>query len=171
MTHRQYLYFLHLLLLGLFLGGCAHYEAPRDRVSQPIQLAPIVNNSTLPQISAPLAKQLRRAIATDRHWHLSSHPQAPMLQILIAEVDYRSMARNPDDTGQPLSVAQTVRVRFEWLNEHVPIGWDAQIHTDIAVDSLLYTAEGLVGARSQDTQRVAHETARSIMARLNQIAD
>jgi hypothetical protein len=154
----------------LGLAGCAGYE-PLAATAEPVRIAvpPILNDSEMPQIIAPLARNVREKIAHSRNWELGDSESAEAaLQITVLELERRAMARDPEDTGRPLSYQDVVRISIEWQAD-VPPPWGPDPVVQLETDVLLYAQPSLVDAESVAMAEVADRLAEKIIQQLDWI--
>lgn len=165
---RRTLTRLTLLCLAALLAGCSSY-APVRQAGQPrtIALEPILNKSELPQIIAPLSRNLREALNHSAGWRLVDRDEADVvLQITVLELDRGSISRDPNDTGRPLSYYEELSVSIEWLGE-LPAPWGADPVSIVSSNTVLYAQPSLVSAESAATGELAEDLAARILSRIN----
>ena len=155
-----------MLVTGLLLSGCAGYE-PLQSAEAPVRVAvaPIVNHSSLPQVIAPVARNLRERLAHSSRFELVSTEGADgVLLLTINELDRSAMARDPRDTGRPLSYLDTLLVTVEWKGStEAPWGAEPLL---IEVDQLLYAQPSLIDAESAAVAGMAARLADRIVQRM-----
>lgn len=165
----------HLLHPGILLAcvaaglaGCAGYapvEAPAAPVS--IAVAPVINESELAQIIAPLTRNLREGIAHSPNWRLTAEDQAEaVLRLTILDLRQDALARDPADTGRPLSFNTTLRVRVEWDSTQ-PAPWGGDPVIEVETDQILYAQPSLVNAQTTATAQMADRLAEAILQKLD----
>lgn len=161
--------FGNLLLVAILgLTGCSSYE-PLTTDGGPTELAvlPIINDSTLPQIIAPLARNVREKIAHSPHWILSDAESAEAsVQITVLAIDRRAMARDPEDTGRPLSYHDVVRISLEWQGGG-PAPWGTDPVVYLETDLVLYAQPGLVDAEAVAMAEIADRLAEKVIQQLD----
>ena len=157
-----------LLFLVIGLAGCTQY-APLERSNTPtaIALPPILNEAGLPQLIAPLARNVREKLAHSPNWELVSPEQAEaQLQLTIVDVQRRAMANDPIDAGRPISFYEVIRVTAEWIGNG-PAPWGAPNKITVESDQLLYTQPSLVDAQHSATAELAENLADKILQQLD----
>jgi len=156
------------ILLGLlFIAGCRHYEPVEAGDPIRIAVAPIINDSEIAQIVAPLSRNVREALAHSRAFDLVSEKQADVvLKLRVVSLNRRALARDPEDTGRPLSYRETVRVAIEWDSE-LPAPWGEDAVTRVESELLLYAQPALVTAEASAVAELCDDLSRKIAGRLN----
>ena len=166
---RNFLRPLYLLtLISAGITGCSNYTpliAPEDPIA--LAVAPIINDSELPQIIAPLSRNVREGIAHSPNWELVSGQDAEaVLHITVLGVEKVALARDPEDTGRPLSFQEVVRVSVEWVGE-VPPPWGDETVITIESDRILYTQPSLVNSTTMAMAPLADRLAGKILQKLD----
>lgn len=157
-----------LLLSFLLLAGCAGYAPDPVREPLTLHLPPVINESTAPQLIAPLARNLRERLLHDRNWKLGSSSQADaVLTVRIHDLERDPVSRDPADTGRPLSYLERLHIRLEW-DSSIPAPWGSDETTQIEVESLLYAQPGLIQSESIAYAEMADRAAAEILMQLNQ---
>ena len=161
---------LCLLLSAICLGlaGCSQYSAlPVNDEPVRIAVLPVANESDIPQIIAPLARNVREKIAHSANYKLVSADLAEaQLQVTVLSVDQRTMARDPRDTGRPLSFHEEITVSIEWISES-PAPWGADPVVTVSTDQILYAQPSLIDSRTSATGAMADRLADKIIQRLD----
>ena len=92
-----------LLLAGIFLAGCSHYQLgtgaePKFRT---LYVEPVANKTMLPQSRAPLSTQVREAFARDARVALANSADDAQATLAVTITEYRREVRavRQDDTG------------------------------------------------------------------------
>ena len=166
--HPYIRFSLMLAVLVMGLNGCTNYS-PLVPKQEPIQITvlPVVNESDIPQIIAPLSRNLREKLAHSPNWELVGQDQAEAkLHVTVLELEKRTMARDPRDTGRPLSFHEEVRVAVEWISE-LPAPWGANKVIEVSSDQILYAQPSLTDARTSATPGLADRLAEKILHRLD----
>lgn len=92
-----------VVLLGLLLGGCTHYRLGTGGTLsfQRVYVAPVVNETGLPQAVALVSSQVREHLLRDGRVALASSPEDADATLTLTLTDYgREVATvRPDDTG------------------------------------------------------------------------
>ena len=152
------------LLAGLLsLAACQSYEVEPTGQTRLLQLAPIVNETDLPHLIAPLSRNLREAIAHDPQWSLANaETTAPTLQIRLLSDTERVLSRDPSDTGRPLSLRQSITAELSWekgsASEKPPIR--------VEVEGIFYAQPGLIASQDGLINELANRLAREILLAL-----
>lgn len=155
-----------LILLGI--AGCTGY-APLPVAPEPVklQLLPVVNRSELPQIIAPLTRNIREGLAHSPNWRLASANQAEVqLQVTVVSFNRDDIAREPTDTGRPLSFNETVRVSIEWISD-LPPPWGDDPVVYVESDQLLYAQPSLVDTETVAMAEMAERLAEKVIQQLD----
>lgn len=149
-----------LLLFGL--TACASYRPLEPAGAElAIAVAPIVNESSLPQLSAPLARAVRGELASLRGVRLTDTDSADLvLELYLSGGDNRPMARDSADTGRPISFLQGIELRVDWRGDwpHADSVMAAEPVSFIS-ESIVYPHPDLVSSRAQTAPRVAADLA------------
>jgi hypothetical protein len=161
-------FLLALATLGLF--GCAGYEPLGTHGEQmDIAVAPVINESELAQIIAPLARNVREGIAHSPNWRLVSEEDAEaVLRLTILEVERDALARDPEDTGRPLSFHELVRVAVEW-DSSSPAPWGENPVIEVESDQILYAQPSLVNSQAMAMSQLADRLAAKVLQKLDWI--
>lgn len=156
-----------LMVTALFLAGCSSYNpVVQDRPVTRLALAPVINESEIPRIIAPLSRNLREELQHAPEWRLVSGDEADaILEVRIVALDRDAVARVPEDTGRPLSYYETIRIVLEW-NGSVPAPWGSAPRRSIQADSLLYAQPSLIESERAAVAELAAELAREIVLEL-----
>ena len=132
-----------------------------------IAVAPVVNQSELAQIIAPLSRNVREGIAHSPNWELVSEADAgAVLRLTILEVEREALARDPQDTGRPLSFKEVVRVAVEW-DSNSPAPWGDAPVVEVESDQILYAQPSLVNAQTSATAQLADRLAAKVLQKLD----
>ncbi|HSH09343.1 MAG TPA: LPS assembly lipoprotein LptE [Oceanipulchritudo sp.] len=133
----------------------------------PIALLPVVNNTELPQIIAPLARNVREKIAHSPGWDLVGEDEAEVtLQITVTSFNRTALARDPSDTGRPLSYREVIRVSLEWISD-LPPPWGDDPVTVVESDQILYAQPSLVNSEAGAMVEIADRLAEKIQQQLD----
>lgn len=163
---------LHVSLLVLLLAfsGCRNYEPVRSGAPVRVALAPIISQTGVAQVIAPLSRNLHEHLNHAPNWKLvlAKNAQA-ILTIEVLGLDRESIARDPADTGRPLSYYETIRVSIKWESD-LPPPWGDDPVTTLEASTLIYAQPGLSGAESIAVTELANDLARKIVERLNRPA-
>ena len=159
--------YLLLSLAALGLAGCRNYSvvAPAE---EPVSIAllPVVNESQLPQVIAPLARNIREGLAHSGNFRLTNEAEAEVqLQVTVLGMSERTMARDPRDTGRPLSYHEEVRVSVEWISE-LPPPWGPDPELIVTGDQVLYAQPSRVNAQTSAMAGLAERLAERILQSL-----
>ncbi len=157
-----------LAVLAMGLNGCANYS-PLMPKQEPVQIAvlPLANESDIPQIIAPLSRNLREKLAHSPNWELVGEDEAEAkLHLTVLELEKRTMARDPRDTGRPLSFHEEIRVAVEWISD-LPAPWGTSKVIEVSSDQILYGQPSLVDSRTSATAGLADRLADKILQRLD----
>lgn len=158
--------FLAALVLGL--SGCTSYQAVMP-VATPTRIAvlPILNQSDLPRIIAPLSRNLREQLAHSANWELvdSDHADA-RIQVTLLALDRRAISRDPQDTGRPLSFREELIVAVEWISD-LPCPWGPSKTFEISSDHILYAQTSLPDANESAIPALADRLASKIVDRMD----
>jgi len=155
------------LITALILAGCSGYEPIPAKAPLLLHLAPVVNESAAPQIIAPLSRNLREHLLHDRNWTLVSADSADVvLHIRVTERQRTPVARDPADTGRPLSFRESLLLEVEW-DSSLPAPWGSSSTTVLELESLIYSQPGLIQSESTAYGEMAERAAREILSRLN----
>jgi len=160
------LYFLAVISMGII--GCSNYT-PLTAPAEPTALAvaPVINESELPRIIAPLSRNVREGIAHSPNWKLVSESNAEVvLRITVLGVERVALARDPKDTGRPLSFHEVVQVSVEWDGEG-PAPWGDDPVVTVESDHILYTQPSLVNASTMAMAPLADRLAGKILQKLD----
>lgn len=166
--HPKTRFSLILSLLVMGMAGCSSYS-PVVPAQRPVRIAvaPIVNESDLPQIIAPLARNIREKLAHSPNWELVDEEIAEAkLRLTVLPLVRRSMARDPRDTGRPLSFYEEIRLSVEWASE-LPAPWGPDNVIEVSGDQILYAQPSLTDARVSATAGMAERLAEKILQRLD----
>jgi hypothetical protein len=132
-----------------------------------IAVAPVVNESELAQIIAPLSRNVREGIAHSPNWRLVREDEAEaVLHLTVRSVERDALARDPQDTGRPLSFHEVVRVSIEWESSS-PAPWGATPATEVESDQILYAQPSLVNAQTSATAQLADRLAAKVLQKLD----
>ena len=157
-----------LALIAAGLAGCAGY-APVQTADEPVAIAvaPVVNQSELAQIIAPLARNLREGIAHSPNWRLTGEESAAaVLRLTVLDLEQDALARDPQDTGRPLSFNSILRVRVEW-DSPLPPPWGGDPVIEVETDQIIYSQPSLVNAQTTATAQMADRLAAAILQKLD----
>ena len=155
-------------IAALFLlAACAGYEPLPTREPLRIALAPVVNEAGPPQFIAPLTRSLREALAHDARSQLVSDPDQAevLLRIIVLEQVRETVARDPRDTGRPLSFYETLRLALIWESD-LPAPWSPDERSLVEVDTLLYAQPGTAESERAALAELAREASRNILEKL-----
>lgn len=158
--------------LGLILSGCAGYR-PTQPLSESgqtnLQLLPIVNEASLAGIIGPLNRHLRAGLAGSHNWRVvDDSPASAQLRVVITGNSTRALARDPADTGRPISFLDNLTARLEW-NGRTPAPWSKTANgraIEVTAEALIYPNPSLVDARAQTIEQLARDLAAAIIAEL-----
>lgn len=151
-----------LLATLLSLAACRSYQLEPAREARLIRVAPILNETDLPQLIGPLSRQLREAIAHDPQWSLaSSRTDAPTLRIRLLADKRRVISRDPNDTGRPLSLRQSITAELAW--EDVAASDSAKAPLRVEVEGVFYAQPGLIASQDGLVAELANRLAREIL--------
>lgn len=154
------------VLLALF-NGCAQYTASERVDPIKIALAPLINESEMAQVIAPLSRNLRERLNHAAGWHLVSEDEAEVvLEVRLLSLRRNAIARDPEDTGRPLSYAEELQVALEWVSDWPP-PWGDDPVIFISVDTLVYAHPSLLTAETAATGELADRLARKILATIS----
>ncbi len=159
-----------LILAALLMGlpGCSSYQAVQpapERIR--IALLPVVNESDLPQVIAPLSRNLREELAHSPNWELVASDRAEaLLMVTILSSNRQAISRDPQDTGRPISYREEVVVEVEWKSE-LPCPWGPSSIFTISSDHILYAQPSLTDARTSATASMADRIAAKIVERMD----
>ncbi len=156
------------VLIGLLLmAGCRNYEPVGSTDSIRIAIAPIINDSEIAQIIAPLSRNVREQLAHSGSFDLVDEKQAEaILRLRVVSLNRRALARDPEDTGRPLSYREIVRVAIEWESD-LPAPWGEEAVTRVESELLLYAQPALVTAEASAVTELCDDLSRKIVDRLN----
>ena len=155
------------LFAAVLIGGCSQYAPLESREPVTIALAPVVNRSSLPQFIAPLSRNVRERLAHSRNWILVEPAEADaVLRLTIEEIERRAMARDPEDTGRPLSFEEVIRVSVEW-DSPLPPPWGPEPVLIIETDQILYAQPSLVDAETATLSEMANRLADKLIQHLD----
>jgi len=166
--HPSVRFCLILTVIVVAMCGCTSYS-PVSSNQKPVKVAvlPIVNESDLPQIIAPLARNLREKLAHSPNWDLVGKETAEAkLQVTVLALEKRAMARDPRDTGRPLSFYEELRVSVEWISE-LPAPWAPADEILVTSDLVLYGQPSLTDSRTSATAGLADRLADKILQRMD----
>lgn len=153
-------------LAAFITAGCAQYKPVGNAEVTLVALAPIINEADVPQIIAPLARNLRERLNHSPNWRLVDEADAEvLLRVTLTGRERDAVARDPVDTGRPLSYYETLFLNLEWESD-LPAPWGPRPVTRIEADSLLYAQPSLVTAETAAVNELADELARKIVARM-----
>lgn len=156
------------MLLAALLGGCAGY-APLEQSAGPtaVHLAPIINEADVPQVIAPLSRNLRERINHSPNWRLAGEDEAGViLRVTITRFDRDAVSRDPADTGRPLSFHETLGATLEWESDS-PAPWGPDNRTRVEADTTAYGQPGLNNTETIIVARLADDLAGKLIDRLN----
>lgn len=147
----------------LFSTACRNYTIEMPGEPQAIAIAPIIDDTHLPQLIAPLSRNLREAIANDPNWTLTDPNRSPqVLTVRLIPASRDVISRNPTDTGRPLSVRESVTAELSW--EGRPSGIGPQ---RVSVQGILYAQPGLLPSQDGLIAELADRLAMEILRTLN----
>lgn len=157
--------FLALGLALLFLSaGCSSYAPVRASETRTIALAPVLNESDVPQVIAPLSRNLREAINHSAGWQLASEDEAEvLLRLTVLRLDRDAISRDPEDTGRPLSYYQKLLVSVRWESD-IPPPWGDQPVSIVSADTVLYSQPSLTVAENAAVSELAEEIAEKTLS-------
>ncbi|MEY3000775.1 MAG: hypothetical protein RL648_989 [Verrucomicrobiota bacterium] len=148
------------------LGACRHYQVDPIGEKRGLKIAPILNETDLPHLIAPLSRTLREAISHDPRWTLvRPEDTAPTLHVRLLSDSRSVISRDPTDTGRPLSITQTISAEFWWEKE--PDSTDTFSMRRIEVEGMLYTQPGLLASQDGLLAELADQLAREILVAIN----
>lgn len=155
------------LVLLVLLPGCGSYEPVRPVETRTIAIAPILNESSMPQVIAPLSRNLREAINHAAGWKLVEEDEADvLLRITVLALDKNTISRDPEDTGRPLSYYEELMVSVRWESDFPP-PWGDQPVSIVSADTVLYSQPSLNTAESAVVGELTEEIANKILSRIN----
>jgi hypothetical protein len=156
-----------LLCLSIFLAGCSSYKPVRQAETRTIALAPILNESDVPQIIAPISRNLREALNHSADWRIVDPEAADvLLQITVLQRQRSAISRDPDDTGRPLSYYEELTVSVSWESD-LPPPWGNEPVTTVSANTILYSQPSLAVAESAVMGKLADDIAQKILLKLN----
>jgi len=156
-----------LVLALLVAPGCAHYAPPAAEAPVRIALAPVVNEAGPPQLIAPLARNLREALAHAPRWELVEPDRADaLLRVTVLPLRREALSRDPADTGRPLSFYETLVLAVEW-DSALPPPWGDAAVIRIEADTLLYSQPSQVTSEAMALPALAQDLARKVLERLD----
>lgn len=147
-----------LFSLGLLwlLAGCASYQmgAPSALPYSSIEVASPRNESTLPQIEAPLSVALRQAIQESQSLRLDSNGGSAVLEITVLEAKRDIAAALAEDVGRARKFELTLNLA---LSLRKPGAGDEYFFRDrlFSVTQDIYTDSGQITAEYQATPEIA----------------
>ncbi|MGC9453058.1 MAG: LPS assembly lipoprotein LptE [Oceanipulchritudo sp.] len=160
---------LPLALVLSLMAGCAQYEPVPRVADEPVRLAvlPVINESGIPQITAPLARNVRERIAHSPNWRLTGAGDAEAtLQLRVVGMERRELARDPEDTGRPLSYRKVIRLSLEWRSDLSP-PWGGDPVALVETSQLLYSQPSLVDAERAAIAEMADRLAEKVIQQLD----
>jgi len=146
---------LRLLLIGLGVAGCAHYQlGTQGRLAfDTLYVAPVANQTLLPQSRDIMSTQIRDALARDGRVTLVNTPQAADATLSVTLLDYHRdiAAVREQDTGLAskftltLSAACTLRDNRTGRAyfENRPVSVERDVFTDSGQPSSPLTGDQL----------------------------
>lgn len=151
----------------VLLAACAGYEPLPTQEPLRIAVAPINNASGPPQFIAPLARTLREALAHDARWRLVTDPDEAQIVLRVTVLDQvrETVARDPGDTGRPLSFYETLRLALTWESD-LPAPWAPSGQAVIEVDTLLYAQPGTAESERAALAELARDASRNVLETL-----
>jgi len=156
-----------ILLAVILLAGCAGYAPSPESAPVMVHLAPIINESTAPQIIATVSRNLRERLLHDRQWQVSARKDADaVLTIRVRNLERRIVSRDPGDTGRPLSYLERLRIQLEW-DSPLPAPWGPEEEVFFDIESLIYSQPGLIQSESVAYAELADQVAAEIVELLN----
>lgn len=155
-----------LLLAGILsLAACRNYDIEPTGSPRLIRIAPILNETDLPQLLGPLSRNLREALAHDPRWSLAAaQSDAPTLQVRLLSAQERVISRDPRDTGRPLSLRQSITAELSW--EGAPASQGPVL---VEVEGIFYAQPGLIDSRDGLIADLANRLAREIVLALETV--
>ena len=163
MTSRFRKLLTRLPLLALFLAGCQNYAPLQTEEPLRIAVGPVVSQSGVPQVIAPLSRNLREHLNHAEGWTLVGEPDAEVvLHIEVLGLDRDAVARDPADTGRPLSYYETLKVALRWESE-LPPPWGSESTRIIEGDALIFAQPSLLSSESVALAEMAEAIARKII--------
>lgn len=158
---------LGLACLLLWLAGCAGYRPVAAEHTMRIALAPVISQSGVPLLIGPLSRQLREGLLHAHGWELVPVERAEaVLHVEVLGLEREATARDPSDTGRPLSTYETLRIALRWESEQAP-PWGAEPRIILEADALIYAQPGLLAAESVSLTEMAEVLARKIIEQIN----
>jgi hypothetical protein len=156
------------LLAMLFLfAGCRNYQPVHSGEPVRISLAPIVSQTGVAQVVAPLSRNLHEKLNHAPNWKLVGDGSAEVVLVInVLGLNREAIARDPADTGRPLSYYESLRVSIEWVSD-LPPPWGTEPISTVEASTLVYAQPSLTGAESIAVTEMAEELARKIVERLN----
>ncbi|NDV61026.1 hypothetical protein G0Q06_01035 [Puniceicoccales bacterium CK1056] len=154
-------------MLVLLAAGCSSYAPVRPVETRTIALAPVLNESEVPQIIAPLSRNLREALNHSAAWQLVEPEEAEvLLRLTVLQLDRNAISRDPDDTGRPLSYYEELMVSILWESD-LPPPWGVQPVSMVSASTVLYSQPSLTAAEAAAIGELAEEISRKIISRIN----
>ena len=146
--------------LALLLGGCAAYDwgRPPSLNARSVFIAPVNNETELPQVAALLNAALRDAFLEHGGYTLAPNRQRAdaVLEVTLRDLDRAPRARLPTDTvraaSYDLSVTADVAVRSRSQADRFRV----------AADTVAYLNPSLPDAEYQGLPRLAQDLAQRI---------
>jgi hypothetical protein len=130
-------------------------------------IAPIISQTGVAQVIAPLSRNLHEQLNHSRNVKLVGDASADVtLIITVTGLSREAIARDPEDTGRPLSYYESLRVSVEWVSD-LPPPWGSDPVTTVEANTLIYAQPSLPGAESIAVTEMAENLARKIVERLN----
>lgn len=147
----------------VFSTACRQYTIEMPGEPRPIAIAPIIDDTNLPQLIPPLSRNLREAIVNDPNWMLTDADRSPLvLTVRLIPASRDVISRNPTDTGRPLSVRESVTAVLSWEGPSSGIGAQR-----VSVQGILYSQPGLLPSQDGLIAELADRLAMEILRTLN----
>jgi hypothetical protein len=156
-----------LVAVLLLVAGCQNYQPVQSADPMRIALAPIISQTGVAQVIAPLSRNLHEELNHSANWKLVGEDSAEViLAIKVLGLNREAIARDPADTGRPLSYYESLQVSIEWISE-LPPPWGDKSITTVESSTLIYAQPSLPGAESIAVTELAADLARKIVDRLD----
>lgn len=158
MPHRSA--FLLVCLASALLGasGCAHYQlgtGPQKLEFDSIFVEPIENHAALPQIVAPLTREIRAAFNRDGRVSLAPNHRDTdtVLTIRLVDRERTFTSVQPNDTALARKFDLTLTVEITLTDQRS--GQDLFTHRSIQVNRQIYVDDGQNPAEYQVVPQLA----------------
>jgi hypothetical protein len=156
-----------LIAVLLVIAGCRNYQPVQSADPVRIALAPIISQTGVAQVIAPLSRNLHEELNHSANWKLVGEDSAEViLAIKVLGLNREAVARDPADSGRPLSYYESLQLSIEWISE-LPPPWGDNAVTTVESSTLIYAQPSLTGAESIAVTELAADLARKIVDRLD----